>query len=229
MKTNKNHLKYFQQAQLLEEEFGALLLAHEMYLRANKGSLALISVSKETPELGISFKGSMPFTAAQLEASIQAVQKKEKPGRKTPEKVLQAWMIRTAQRQNHCLPFPKDIRFITSELAMDIDGKRIVSDILGFDLVQQCWVVLELKSDRAYKRLKEQVNNFVSIIENEENKEFFEGLLALHGYKAVNPPMKAIIWPNGATSPYPKWKADGIVEYVYEVAEDDKFVVSLVG
>ncbi len=215
-----NEIKYFNLAFELEKQLKNELINNQVHFRANINSLSLISVDSDRPELGIQCKDHDLWSIEILDSYIQKIRSKPFPKRPTPEKSLQAWVIKQAQENDHILSFNKAIRFITSELAFSDNEKgKIVSDIIGFDIIEKRIVILELKSDRLLKRLIEQVNNFEYIIS--KNKTFFDNLLSIYGYKTENTPLKAILWPNASTSPLAKLENLGIVEYVYDLDENN--------
>lgn len=217
--------KFFQIALELEKQFRDQLIENEVKFRASLNSLSLISLSKERPELGVTCKDHQCWTSEVLDAYIEKIKSKPIPGRPTPEKLLQAWIIKSAQENNHQLPFGSAIRFITSELAIhNKKESKIVSDIIGYDTKTKQLVIVELKSDRHLKRLIEQVDNFEEIIS--DNFLFFRNLLALHGFsKLEKESKKVIVWPHERTSPLEKLQKLNIAEYTYQkVGENYHFI-----
>ena len=141
------------------------------------------------------------------------------PQRSTPEKELQAWIIKYALNNNHQLPFDPDIKFITSELAIQSKSvKKIVTDILGYNEETQQLYIIELKSDRLLKRLIQQVSDFEAVIL--EKSQFFSQLLSIHGF--ISPVdfskniKKVIVWPDKKKSPKEEFKRENIIEFTYQ-------------
>lgn len=216
-------LKYFELAYKLNESHKRLLIDNEVHFRASINSISMISISNNMPELGIKCKASKYNASSNLinviEEDIIKVKSKSKPQRPTPEKELQSWIIKYALTNNHSLPFDPDIKFITSELAIQSKSDRkTVTDILGYNDVTQQLYIIELKSDRLLKRLIQQVSDFENVIL--ENQQFFSQLLSIHGFASPedfsNRIKKAIIWPYEKTSPKEELKTEGIQEFTYQ-------------
>jgi len=216
---NENDLNYFRLAVKLEQQFSDQLIHHEVHFRPNLNSLSLISISQAKPELGVRCKQHSKWTSGILSSYITDINELPVPGRSTPEKSLQAWIIRKAQLNDGYLPFEKSIKFITSELAFQGSyGKKIVSDIIGYDTVNNQLVIIELKSQRLLRRLIEQVEDFERIFK--DNFPFFKQLTQIHGFnKLKTEPRKAIVWPYARTSPLQELKAKGIAEFTYQENE----------
>ena len=221
--TNNMNLEYFKLAQCLNEKFKSILLNENVHFRPSPGSISLISVSPETPELGVNCNAIKNASKEELPDCIGhyigKIQEKKKPGRVTPEKELQAWLINSALRNNYSLPFDPEIRFITSELAIvNKDKIKVVTDILGYCEKTNQLCVIELKSDRLLKRLIDQVSNFEKVIS--DNQEFFTDLLSIHGFASkmgysVNI-RKIVIWKYKDVPPKKELKNAGIEEFVYK-------------
>lgn len=215
-------LKYFSLAHELNEKYKMLLVKNKVHFRPSLNSLSLISLSKEKPELGAkcSFKkyNSANNIQALIAADIEKINIKAIPQRSTPEKYLQALIISYALKNNYELPFDKNIKFISSEIAVKNNaGKKIVTDILGYNETNNQLCIIELKYDRQEKRLIEQVNNFENVIN--EKPEFFSQLLSIHGFKNTSripqTTAKLVVWPHEKTSPKIKLKAENIVEIAF--------------
>jgi len=213
--------RFFKLAIELERQFQNELIENEVHFRASLNSLSLISVGAEKPELGVSCKNHNQWTSEILHTYIEKIKNKPIPKRPTPEKSLQAWIINEAQANDHKLPFNNSIKFITSELAMYKSNEaKIVSDIIGYNTETNQLVIIELKSDRLFKRLIEQVESFEEIIH--DNFWFFHDLVTLHGFsKLEEASSKAIVWPHERTSPLQKLKDLDITEYTYQSNGDD--------
>lgn len=191
----------FALAHKLNTEHHELLLKEQLHFRASVGTMSLIELSAERPELGIScnikkYKQGTDVLDHILQ-DIAKVKSKSSNQRLTPEKELQAWIIRDAILHNHQLPFDRSIQFITSELALQSQEfqKKVVVDIIGYSQTRGSICVIEIKYARHLKRLVEQVENFESVISEKQN--FFQQLLKVHGIEANNTlnVEKIIIWP----------------------------------
>jgi hypothetical protein len=215
-------LKYFSLAHELNEKFKTLLVKNKVHFRPSLNSLSLISISEEKPELGIKCSFTKYNSANNIQELIEAdtekINIKTEPQRPTPEKYLQALIISYALNNNYELPFDKNIKFISSEIAIKNNaGKKIVTDILGYNETTNKLCVIELKYDRQEKRLIEQVNNFENVIN--EKPEFFSQLLSIHGFKNTSriplTTAKLVVWPHEKTSPKIKLKTENIVEITF--------------
>ncbi len=116
------------------------------------------------------------------------------------------------------LPFGKNLRFLTSELAfMNVEVKskdkhgKLVNDLLAIDDYADLWVI-ELKSDRQKKRLTDQVNDFMELVKQE--RDFFNDLVrTLSTLKWSGNVRGMVVWPLAETSPL-DWGE--IVEVCYQ-------------
>jgi hypothetical protein len=151
----EKELKYFKIAKELNETHHDFLLEKQLHFRGNINSFSLVSISQETPELGI----------CKLKSKVQAEwylnnpkrMGLERPRRATEEKNLQAFIINQALNNKRILPFG-DFIFVTSELAVCLADGKIVNDILAIDSNDNL-TILELKSSRDNK-VKQQAINF---------------------------------------------------------------------
>ncbi len=217
-----DQLHYFKMAKRINDENHDLFLKEndEVHLRGNLKSMSLISINRDKPELG--------FSAITKEETVfQKMEKlklKDIPQRSTPEKSLQSYIIKHALLSNYVLPFGKNIKFVTSEIAIIKDNKRIVNDILGFDQDNQLCII-ELKSDRHMTRLKEQVDNFENVVKDEAYIEFFYSLLELYGHKWDKESIqKIIVWPSakGNGKKFKDSHDNSIVEFEYDKDKLDR-------
>jgi hypothetical protein len=216
-------LKYFEPAYKLNENYKQFLIDNEVHFRASINSISMISISNDKPELGIKCNAKKYKLSTNLkniiEEDISKVKSIKTPLRPTPEKELQSWIIKYALNNNHSLPFDPDIKFITSELAIQSEsGKKTVADILGYNEVAQQIYIIELKSDRLLKRLIQQVCAFETVIL--DNPQFFSQLLSIHGFTSdtdfLKNIKKVIVWPFGKTSPKEELKRESIIEFTYQ-------------
>lgn len=212
-------LHYFKLAIELNEKHADLLQNLELHCRGNLNSMSLISVNKDTPERGFS----------NIENEDEMLNKSEvkldKPGRPTPEKVLQAWVIKYAFNDvNHMLPFGNKIKFITSEMAAENNlGKKYVNDILGFSSDGELCII-ELKYARHLTRLVEQIEDFEEYIS--DNNALFIELLKIHNCEWDGNKLKRIIvWPhskNPRKSTLEELSTSKVTAYGY-IEKDDMF------
>ena len=96
------------------------------------------------------------------------------------------------------LPFGENIHYLTSEIALTIDKKKIVNDILAVDDGGSLCII-ELKSNRDNK-VKEQTINFEKVVLSES--DFFKELVSAISEIGWNGKIRKLaVWP----------KADGDV------------------
>lgn len=128
----------------------------------------------------------------------------------------QAYIIRKALNNGHLLPFNSPIRFVTSELALfNKSGRKVVTDIIGYNIPTKQIAIIELKSQRHLKKLIEQVRDFELIIQ--EHFPLFMKIFQLHGLPLKSAtPIKAIVWPDAMTNQRMELKAERITECTYK-------------
>lgn len=186
-------LFYIELAHRLNTEYQDRMFRAGLHFRGNLGSLALVSLHKNTPELGYSgirTKRKALELLDRFEQNTLAA-----PRRPTREKELQAWLIRNALANDHRLFFDGRLRFITSELALKEDGKRVVNDMLALD-EQDGLVIIELKSSRDKTRIEAQVEAFMRIID--QNRAFFHALTrTLTGREWSGATSGLVVWNAG--------------------------------
>lgn len=211
----KDKLQYFKIAKELNKDLKSELLEKKAHFRANENSFSLVSLSPKTPELG---KSNLKTREKGMEAlRSEEFASLKSPGRSTPEKSLQAWIISNAITNNYRLPFDENIRLITSELAFKNDEDvRVVNDILGYCEKDKQICVIELKSKRLMKELINQVKDFEDIILKRQS--FFTELLSLYDYQnhsEFSKIKKIIVWPYADTKPKEEFKEKNIIEVAY--------------
>ena len=128
-------------------------------------------------------------------------------GRPTPEKQLQSHLLADAYRHDRemrTLTAPdlaSPLRLITDELALPLDGGKIVCDLLAVHGDHP--VILELKPSRDKQRLVEQVTAYAALIE--AHLETFATLCSvILGYEVQlrGPCERWIVWPCVAGHPH---------------------------
>ena len=213
---------YFDLAHKLNKENKDKLKINQMHFRGSLNSISLISISDEKPEIGKKINLKETYSIKEKEnlvnKNIELINLKTIPHRPTPEKKLQSWIIKYALHNDYKLPFDNNLLFITSEIAIqNKNKKKIINDILAYDVVKKQICIIELKSTRSEKELIKQVTNFEEIIN--ENLQFFSELLFIHGFTNQKNNQfsisKMIIWPYEKTSTKKKLKELGIIEVTY--------------
>ena len=209
-------LKYLIIAKALNDKYCNKLRENKLHFRGNLNSFSLISLSRNTPESGISALKKEEEGERALKYQITA------PKRSTREKELQAWIINYALNNKNILPFLKtEILYITSELALKNNSKeKVVCDILGIDKENNL-IVIELKSERL-KVLQDQVNNYSEIIKT--NKDFFSKLVSVVVGKKWSTLVKGlVVWPSSTKKVPSEWENNIIEEVCYpEFLKDGK-------
>jgi len=190
-------LKYFKLAKELNDEHHDLLIEKKLHFRGNKNSVSLISLAKETAEKGVPNIKEKEKAESILHNQIIL----EEPKRDTPEKVLQAWIILDAMRNNGKLPFKENLTFITSELVftnkekyqLSKPNRDIRNDVLAIDDDNNLCII-ELKYSRV-NEVKKQAIEFEKVVKNET--EFFHQLVVLYTNQKWNGSIRKIaVWPN---------------------------------
>jgi hypothetical protein len=202
-------LKYFKIAKELNIKFRKELKPKNAYFRGNIKGFSCVSLDEKTPELGIGRSG-MKKPVEGIEKFLKEI---DPPKRRTPEKELQAYIIRKALGNNKKLPIGKNITYVTSELvSYKKQGKKVVTDILALNKNNDL-VVIELKSSRTKTKLMNQVNDFEACIN--KDKQFFIKLVYLLTEKRWSGRVrKIIVWPWARTSPI-EWGDENITEICY--------------
>jgi hypothetical protein len=181
-------LRYLKLAHKLNGLYQDKLLQNKLHFRGNTKSISLISLAKETPDIGKSGILTEKTAKKYLDAICSGDYHLEKK-RDTREKELQAWLIYNALTNNHKLFFDPSLSFLTSELSIS----DTVNDILAIDDIGNL-VVIELKSARNKKRLEQQIEAFMAIIET--NKSFFSELVELlSGRRWTGETRGMVVWP----------------------------------
>ena len=159
--------------------FGDELEGQGRRLRPSVGGLSLISYRSDTPQLG--------FSGLKTEADLARVLSKPlaAPGRRTPEKELQSFLIREAVGSAGRLPSLEAILgdqlwFVTDELAFTAYGAKLVADLLLVRVRsgQAELFQIELKSSRSMKEVFGQVLAFRPLLEDQRLQDLWRELAA---------------------------------------------------
>lgn len=199
------------------EDHRDLFKRYSLRLRPSVNSISLVSYSCATPQLG--FSGIADATA--LRKTLDALKKEEialkPPGRETPEKALQSWLISQAiangQKLTSIDAVLKDghsYRFVTDEISLRVsdasqtatNGTRVVADLLLIRTNGQGEseiVNAELKSQRSTETFK-QIDDFWKFMGEDQWKRWREFIGTMLGdgelrWKDVNAPCGIVIWP----------------------------------
>lgn len=162
-------------------DYQGLVDGHQLRLRPSVGSFSLVSCSDRTPQLGKSRIQSVTQLARALETLQTGVWRLTSPGRPTPEKRLQSWLISCASATGEVAPitdaFGDGARywFVSDEIALSNPSDanstpKFVADML---LVKEAadgraeLVNVELKSGRSFDTF-DQVETFRKVLKLED-------------------------------------------------------------
>jgi hypothetical protein len=141
------------------------------WLRPSVGGISAISCSEKTPQLG--------FTRISISNLGKIMERQlDPPGRKTPEKHLQSWLIQSALKSGGRLKLLDDLLggqywFVSDEIALQTASKKkVVADLLivRVDEGLASLVNVELKSNRAMETFR-QVVGFRAALEHPDLQE----------------------------------------------------------
>ncbi|TCZ74911.1 hypothetical protein [Flaviaesturariibacter aridisoli] len=222
MSADKEPLFYFRLAHTLNTGYREALLARQARFRGSRGSIALISHQAQRPQAGIpKLCNNQLRNEAAVQALFSAYDALPDPGRKLPEKRVQAHLLLLALRGE--LPAGCPYRLVTDELALPRPGAepggRLVLDIIGFNTATDALVLGELKYGRQLSELTRQLDEARACVA--ADPDFFSELLAIHGFHWKNPAAieQVLVWPHSdsrrAQAPPP-----GIRVIGYEEAGD---------
>lgn len=193
-----------------------LLDAHgdRVHFRPSSTGVAMVGLLHEHPQRGKSGITALDRVESDFEALFGTFCRDIDQGRVTGEKALQSFLIRESYRHDRLLePInvasketnePVELVFTTDEIALPVDGGKIVCDVLALrrDGGRSTPVLLELKDDRMLTRLVEQVTAYATLID-EHSALFAELFGALLGerIKFDAPTEKWIVWPGPVSGP----------------------------
>lgn len=198
-------------------------------LRPSVNSISLVSCSITTPQLGFSGITNASVLQEQLGELKQGTISLKPPGRKTPEKALQSWLISQAAADRQKLAAISAVlndghsyRFVTDEISLQVSdqpesgtrAKRVVADLLLIRTNAQGEseiVNAELKSQRSLATFK-QIDNFWNFIGGDQLKAWrkFIGIMLGESeirWKSVNSRRGMVVWPAPVKSASKETKA----------------------
>ena len=201
----------------LADEFGGVFRSYSLRLRPSVNSISLVSCSVWTPQLGFTDIKDPTGLREKLEALKHGEIKIKPPGRNTPEKALQSWLISQALANDHelasidaALNDSHSYRFVTDEISLRVsddtqtatNGNRVVADLLLIrtnDQGESEIVNAELKSERSTETFK-QIDDFWRFMGDDQRKRWreFIGIMLDRSdlrWKDVNAPKGIVIWP----------------------------------
>jgi hypothetical protein len=197
-------------------------------LRPSVGSISLVSCSSYTPQLGFSNINSARALQEKLEALRGRRAKLEAPGRDTPEKALQSWLIWEAmQNEGRVASIERAVDdrhsywFVSDEIALTDPetDKRLVADLL---MVREDshseveFVNVELKSQRT-TGTHIQAKNFSRFIQKPERVALWRGFAETMlprkkcRWKEPGECRGLVIWPRGSDPANPRERTVNLV------------------
>jgi hypothetical protein len=185
-----------------------------VHFRPSSTGVAMIGLLSERPQRGKAGLANVERVARDFEALFEQHCVRVEQGRVTGEKALQSFLIRDAQTHgrkmaaiNAACADGTELVFVTDEIALPVDGGKMVCDILALrrDGGRCVPVLLELKDDRMLTRLVEQVRGYAALIDAHSDL-FAELYGALLGERVVfdAPTEKWIVWPAVGDGPDPR-------------------------
>jgi len=152
------------------QKFKDELSSKLLWLRPSVNGISAISCCAETPQRGFT-KISISNLGKTLETDLL------KPGRKTPEKQLQSWLIQSALKSGgRLIPLDEVLGgqhwFVSDEIAIKTASNKLVADLLivRVDAGLASLVNIELKSNRAMETFR-QVISFRKALEHPDLRE----------------------------------------------------------
>lgn len=177
-------LEIIRWAEKIHDELKPLLDSHgdRVHFRPSSGGVAMVGLLAEAPQLGKSALRNTCRVVREFEVLFSRYCTKP-PKRVTGEKALQSFLIRDAyahERKLHEVNKaslqtngPVALTFVTDEIALPVQGKdksdgKIVCDILALRADPRGGVipvVMELKDERAMKRLIQQTTAYAGLMD----------------------------------------------------------------
>lgn len=177
----------------------------------------MVGLLPDRPQRGKSGLANMKALADGFEAMFDAHCRTVEQGRVTGEKALQSFLISEAQTNGRRLASlnmascatndPVELWFITDEIALPVEGGKMVCDILALrrDDGRCTPVLIELKDSRQLKRLVEQVEGYAKLLDLHADlfAELF-GVLLGEAVRFDGSTEKWIVWPAAGASADPR-------------------------
>jgi hypothetical protein len=188
-------------AQRIKNELSGVGDHVPVYFRPASRGIAMVSIAQDRPQVGKSGIHNLRALADRFDELYQQYCM-QGPSRPTPEKRLQSYLIAYAlkhDRRIRCLEHSgEEIYFVTDEMSLPTCNGKLVCDILAAAHKDDSWhpMLIELKSERAMKRLIEQLNGFSGLIE--QHREVFANLASTVlgiPIQWSGPTQKVLVWP----------------------------------
>ena len=223
MSVQREHLKrVVESAHRIRATLQPILEAHgeRVHFRPTEGGVTMVGLLAARPQRGGAV-ADLEALASTFEETFKAQCCDIDQGRETPEKAVQSYLIRTAQKQARKLDAlnrpsrltnaPVELLFVSDEIALfDRRGDKQVCDLLALrvDGGRSTPVSIELKSDRQMTRLVAQVTSYAACID-EDADLVAELYAALLGQRVAfdRPCEKWIVWPRASKGADPRGRA----------------------
>jgi hypothetical protein len=196
----------------IRDELQPVLDSHrgQVHFRPSSGGVAMIGLDPKRPQLGRSGFRNLKRLRENFDELYRKYCVDCSPGRGTPEKALQSFMIRDAYQNDRKLSSINEaskgtnneveLIFAVDEIPVPLEGtKRIVCDVLALSRLPDGGyrpVLLELKSSRMMRKLVEQVESYADIVDRHSDLfgEIFSAMLdeKIH---LVGSCEKWVVWP----------------------------------
>ena len=206
-------------AHRIRAELQSLLQAHaeRVHFRPSSSGVTMVGLLPDRPQRGKSKITNLKSLTDGFEAMFDAHCRNVAQGRATGEKVLQSYLIGEAQTNGHRLVSlnkasattdePVELWFVTDEIALPVEGGKMVCDILALrrDSERCVPVLIELKDSRQLTRLVEQVGGYAELIDLHADlfAQLFGALLG-EVIRLDGPAEKWIVWPAVEANPDPR-------------------------
>ncbi len=204
-------------ARKIRETLGPTLEANrgKVHFRPTSSGATMVGLAQKTPQRGKGGFKDLERLARDFDP-LFAEHCGDLPGRSTPEKELQSFLIAEAYQSGRRLASinaasartnaPVELLFVTDEIPLPVEGeKNIVCDILALRTDSNLCtpVLLELKSERMMKRLVDQVRDYSALIDEHrgEFEKLFEAVLGRPVQFDDAPTEKWIVWPFPKSGP----------------------------
>ncbi len=219
----REHLeKVIDWAQKIEDELHEIIWHHHypVHFRPSSTGVAMIGLTAKRPQRGRSGFTNLKNVYNNFNELLRKHCVDIHQGKATPEKALQSFLIMRSKRNyferwigplneaSEKTQSPARLRFVTDEIAVPGDKRRIVCDLLAMRETKdggRVPVVIELKSARHMKRLIQQVTDYATLVDTHADlyARLFETIL--HDDTTFTGPCeKWIVWPQAGDTKDPR-------------------------
>jgi hypothetical protein len=167
-------VRHDDQVNAILQQYAELIDLLCLRLRPSVGSFSLVSCSQETPQIGRANLRHADDLKRELEDLRAGRQTLKAPGRQTPEKCVQSWLISTALATGEISAISTSLQddsrywFVSDEIALRGQSDKFVADMLLVkETTQGCahLVNVELKYERSMQTFA-QVIKFRDVLES---------------------------------------------------------------